>query len=180
MNPHDTEPNESEEVTQLEASEHNVEDAFAKMKEELDQVQDRYLRLGAEFENFKKRSEKERHSAIKFANERLAEDLLPVLDHLEQAIASTNASASSDAALKNVVVGVDMVLKQFREVLAKFGLKGFDALGVKFDPNLHEALLEEVSDTIEPGWVVRELQKGYMLNDRLLRPARVAVAKKPD
>lgn len=159
---------------ELQESEAKVEDAFAKMQEELGLIHDRYLRLGAEFENFKKRSERERLSAIRFANEGLLVEILPVLDNLEHALAAANSHAEGN----NVVTGVQMVLKQFRDILAKAGLSAFDSLGTAFDPNLHEALAERESDEHDAGVVVEEYQKGYKLNDRLVRPARVVVSKK--
>jgi molecular chaperone GrpE len=159
---------------ELQESEAKVEDAFAKMQEELGLIHDRYLRLGAEFENFKKRSERERLSAIRFANENLLVEILPVLDNLEHALAAANSHAEGN----NVVTGVQMVLKQFRDILAKAGLSAFDSLGTAFDPNLHEALAERESDEHDAGVVVEEYQKGYKLNDRLVRPARVVVSKK--
>lgn len=164
----------STDAAELNASEASVEDAFGKLQEELTQVQDRYLRLGAEFENFKKRSDREKQTSIRFANENLVSELLPVIDHLEAAIlAANNHSAES------VVLGVQLVLKQLKDVLAKSGLKEFSSLGSPFNPNLHEALAERESNEHDAGVVLEEFQKGYMLNDRLVRPARVVVSKKP-
>jgi molecular chaperone GrpE len=173
---------ENEEVStdgaDLKESEANVEDAFSKLQEELGSIHDRYLRLGAEFENFKKRSERERLTSIRFANENLLVELLPVLDHLEHAIAAATNHESESAAASNVVTGVQMVLKQFKDILAKSGLKEFTSAGTPFNPNLHEALAERESSEHDDGVVIEEFQKGYMLNDRLVRPARVVVSKK--
>lgn len=179
MNPKDASPDVSIDETpsdnpELKESEVSVEveDAFSKMQEELGLVHDRYLRLAAEFENFKKRSERERLTSIRFANESLLSELLPVLDHLEHAIAAANNHTAG-----NVVTGVQMVLKQFKDILAKHGLKEFTSLGTPFNPNLHEALAERESLEHENGVVIEEFQRGYMLNDRLVRPARVVVSK---
>lgn len=164
----------SPDTAELSESEAKVEDAFAKLQEELTQIHDRYLRLGAEFENFKKRSERERLTSIRFANENLLSELLPVLDHLEQAIVAANTHSA-----ESVVSGVQIVLKQFKDVLSKSGLKEFESKGQQFNPNLHEALAERESDEHEAGTIIEEYQKGYMLNDRLVRAARVVVSKKP-
>jgi molecular chaperone GrpE len=171
---HENEEVVSADATELKEAEAIVEDAFGKLKEELTLIHDRYLRLGAEFENYKKRSERERLTSIKFANESLLSELLPVLDHLEQAIVAAGTHSA-----ESVVSGVQMVLKQFKDVVAKSGLKEIESLGTTFNPNLHEALAERESNDHDAGVVLEEFQKGYMLNDRLVRPARVVVSKKP-
>lgn len=168
----------SAESAEAKESEVLVEDAFSKLQEELGAISDRYLRLGAEFENFKKRSERDRLSAIRFANEGLLTELLPVIDHLEHAVVAASAQASGEnLAATNIVTGVKMVLKQFKDILAKAGLKEFNSLETPFNPNMHEALAERESPDHDSGVVVEEYQKGYMLNDRLVRPARVVVSK---
>lgn len=149
-----------------------------KLSDELKETTDRLLRLGAEFENFKKISARESANSIKFANENLINSFLPVLDHLEQAVAA-GRSLDQDAA-KNLLIGVDMVLKQMIEVLQKFGVEFFSAKGKPFDPKLHEAMGEQSDDTVEPGTVITEYQRGVLLHGRLLRPARVLVAKKAE
>lgn len=178
-NPEDKKPAQSEqseaELSSESSEETKVEDPFGKLQEELAAIHDRYMRLAAEFENFKKRSERERLTSIRFANENLLTDLLPVIDHLEAAIsAATNHSA------ENIVSGVQLVLKQFKDVVAKAGLKEFSSLGLPFNPNLHEALAQRESADHEPSTVIEEFQKGYMLNDRLVRPARVVVSTKAE
>ncbi len=156
-----------------------VEDAFVKLQQDLNAAQDRYLRLGADFDNFKKREQREREISIKFANERMLTDLLPVVDNLENAVNAANNGTSDDALLKNVVTGVKMVLKQFQDTLERFGAQQFSAVGQKFDPTLHEAMQEREAEDVQPGIVVEEYQKGYLLNGRLVRPARVVIAKAP-
>jgi molecular chaperone GrpE len=178
MNPIKDEAQNEEEVStdavELKESQAHVEDALVKLQEEVALVQDRYLRLGAEFENFKKRSERERLTSLRFANESLLGELLPVVDHLEAAL-----TAASNHSAENLVSGVQMVLRQFKDILAKAGLKEVDSLGIPFNPNLHEALAERETHEHEAGVVVEEFQKGYTLHDRLVRPARVVVSKKP-
>ena len=134
---------------------------------------ERYLRQAAELDNFKKRTARERDEAIRFANEALIKDLLPVVDNLERAVAHASGGGNG----KPLVEGVEMVLKALLDVLMKHGAVQITALGQPFDPSKHEAMAQVESDTHEPNSVVDELHKGYMLRDRLLRPALVSVAK---
>jgi molecular chaperone GrpE len=164
-----------------EISEQNTEalpepTAEEKLSDELKDTKDRYLRLAAEFENYKKSSAKERINSIKFANEQLILSLLPTLDNLEQAVAAGQKLDQEGA--KNLLVGVSMVLKQLTETLEKFGVEFYSARGQTFDPTRHEAVSEEVRDDMPAGMVVTEFQRGYFLNGRLLRAARVSVSKK--
>ena len=145
-------------------------------KQEAKENYDRYLRQIAEIENYKKRNARERDDAIRFANEMLLKDLLPIIDNLERAV---NHAASGENG-KTLVEGVEMVLKGFIDTLAKFGVSQIDAVGQPFDPSKHEAIAQVVSDVNEPNSVVEELHKGYMFRDRLLRAALVSVAKPPE
>jgi len=150
---------------QLEAKEQEAKDNY-----------DRYVRQVAEAENFKKRNARERDEAIRFANEALLRDLLPVIDNLERAIAHTAGSSHGSS----LVEGVEMVLKGFVDVLSKFGVCQISAVGQPFDPAKHEAMAQVESDQHEPNVVIDELHKGYMFRDRLLRPTLVSVAKTPE
>ncbi|HWP24402.1 MAG TPA: nucleotide exchange factor GrpE [Candidatus Binatia bacterium] len=134
---------------------------------------DRFLRQAAELENFKKRALRERDELARFANESLIKDLLPVVDNLERAIAHAAGGGNG----KPLVEGVEMVLKGLLDVLAKHGVTQISAAGQSFDPAKHEAMAQVESAAHEPNTVVEELHKGYMLHDRLLRPALVSVAK---
>jgi molecular chaperone GrpE len=134
---------------------------------------DRFLRQAAELENFKKRALRERDEFVRFANEALIKDLLPVVDNLERAIAHASGGGNG----KPLVEGVEMVLKGLLDVLAKHGVTQLSAAGQSFDPAKHEAMAQVESADHEPNTVVEELHKGYMLHDRLLRPALVSVAK---
>jgi len=134
---------------------------------------DRYVRQVAETENFKKRNLRERDDAIRFANEALVKDLLPIIDNLERAIAHAAEGENG----KPLVEGVEMVLKGFLDILNKFGVSQIIAIGQPFDPSKHEAMAQVASDNHEPNTVVAELHKGYMFRDRLLRAALVTVAK---
>lgn len=163
--------NENPEVEQ---ADEQLQESEQHVNEEIKALQDRFLRLGAEFENFKKRAERDRQVLVRFSNESLLRDLLPVIDHLEQALLAANVGVD-DA----IVAGVKMVLKQFEDVLGRHGVKSFHALGEPFDPSKHEAMAEQEDATVPVGQVIQEFQKGYLLHDRLVRPARVVVAKNP-
>jgi molecular chaperone GrpE len=151
-----------------------LEESFKRARETSDRLKDthdRLLRTAAEFDNFKKRSAKEKEDVQRFGIERLLKDFLPVMDNLERAL---DHAEQHDP--RQVIEGVRLVQKLFETTLAKHGVLGFSALGKPFDPGLHEALMQQESD--EPaGTVVSEMAKGYKLNDRLVRPAAVVVSK---
>jgi len=139
-------------------------------------LQDKILYLQADFENYKKLKVKEKQDLLKFGNEVLIKDMLPVVDNLQMAL--DHSAMTED--FKAIYEGVKITLSEFLKVFEKAGVTRIDAVGKRFDPNLHEALFQEENDEQEPDTVVSELQKGYMLNGRLLRPSRVSVSKKPD
>ena len=134
------------------------------------EVDDRLLRLAADFENYKKRAARERDEYVTFANERLIKELLPVLDDLERALQA--AAEHEEAKLEE---GVELVHRSLASLLARNGVKEIATVG-KFDPHVHEALLSQPSDA-EQGSVIDVMQKGYTLGDRVVRPARVVVAE---
>ena len=143
----------------------------------VDELRDQLLRTVADMDNLRKRSAREKQDAIRFANEGLLEKLVPVLDNFEMAmLATASAEGSSADSLKT---GVNMILSQFKNVLSEAGLEAIDAAGKPFDPNLHEAVSQQESNTVPEGQVLQQLRRGYKLKDRLLRPATVVVAKKP-
>lgn len=155
---------------------------LAKLREQLEATKkearenyDRYLRQVAELENFKKRANREKDEAIRFANEALVKDLLPVVDNLERAVAHAKDGGNG----RPLVEGVEMVLRGFFDTLAKHGVVTISAVGQPFDPEKHEAMAQVESATYDPNTVVEEYHKGYILRDRLLRPALVSVAKTP-
>ncbi|MCX7965983.1 MAG: nucleotide exchange factor GrpE [Syntrophorhabdaceae bacterium] len=145
-------------------------------EETIKSLQERLLYLQADFENFKKLKNKEKQDLLKFSNEVLIKELLPVIDNLERAL--DHSSKTGD--YKSIHDGVTLVLNEFLRVLERAGLSRVEAIGKKFDPNLHEAFYQEEREDVEPDTVVSELQKGYMLNGRLIRPAMVTVSKKPE
>jgi molecular chaperone GrpE len=158
-------------VAQLSAM---LEDSMSRARETQERLKDtheRLLRVAAEFDNFKKRAIKEREDAQKFGIERLLKDFLPVADNLERAL-----DHAEEHDLRQVIEGVKLVQKLLETALARHGVTGFSALGQPFDPNLHEALMQQESDA-PAGTVVSEMSRGYKLNERLVRPAAVVVAR---
>lgn len=142
-----------------------------------DENWERLLRTTADFDNFKKRAAREKQEAIKYANEGLLQKLVPVLEHLDMALAAPQTTGPE--ASQSLRVGVSMTFQQFKSVLAEAGLEELDALGKPFDPNLHEAVSQQETPDAPEGQVVQQLRKGYKFRDRLLRPASVVVAKQP-
>lgn len=146
-------------------------------KEEANPLEDfknKYLRALADLENYKKRAALEKDEIFKFSNENLIRELLPALDSFAKAIDLSRTGPSDD-----VIKGIALVKKQIEDALAKFGVEQVKAIGEKYDPNFHEAIMMKDSDG-EPGRVIAEMQKGYILNGRLLRPAMVIVSKKKE
>ena len=141
---------------------------------EAEENYDRLLRVSAEFENYKKRTAREMADFKKYANQSLLRELLPVIDNLDLAIkAAAEASDNTDACLLD---GVELTRKEILKVFENFHVEPIDALGKPFDPNFHEAVMREESDEHPENTVVNELQKGYLMHDRLLRPSMVVVA----
>jgi molecular chaperone GrpE len=142
-----------------------------------DENWDRLLRTSADFDNFKKRAAREKQEAVKYANEGLLQKLVPVLDSLDMAL--TAAQTTGPDASQSLQAGVGLVCQQLKAVLAEAGLEEVNAVGSRFDPNLHEALSQQETQEVPEGHVVQQARKGYRLRDRLLRPASVVVAKQP-
>ncbi len=145
-------------------------------EKELGELRQRLLYQQADFENFKKLKAKEKQETLKFGNETLVKELLPVIDNLERAIVHGGKSEDS----KGIVEGVELTLNSFLRVLEKFGVTQVQALDKEFDPNVHEAVAQEPRKDKTAGTVVTELQKGYIMDGRLLRPSMVTVAKHPE
>lgn len=152
-------------------------EALEQTQKEAKQLQERVVRTTADFENFKKRQTRERSEAVKFANEGLLKDMLPVLDNLERAVgAAKGADEPSEGGVSALLEGVEMVLRQFHDTLGRFGIQGFSALGKPFDPSRQEAVAQKEDASVPNQTVVEEYQKGFMLHDRLVRPAMVVVS----
>jgi molecular chaperone GrpE len=147
-----------------------------KARAEARESRDRFLRVAADFENFKKRNERERQDYLKFANERLVRELLPLTDNLSRAL---EAARKSDEA-PGITSGLDLVVQDLGRVFKRFGVEPIDAVGRPFDPSVHEALQQIETEEVPPGVVVNEVQRGYTLHGRVLRPALVTVATAPE
>jgi molecular chaperone GrpE len=154
----------------------SLEDELAASRAEAEKNWDLYLRQRAELENFRKRSQREKEDLGRFANENLLRDLLPVLDNLERALDHARKEGETG---KGLLEGVEMTLGQFQKLLEKFGVSAVDAMGEPFNPAWHEAMGQLESTAHAPNTVIQEMQKGYVLNERLLRPALVLIAKAP-
>ncbi len=158
------------------ASESISEDSLSpeqQAQEELQIYQDKYVRLAAEFENYKKRAQRDQSDSVRYANESLLKNLLPTIDNLERAIKSGKDAGTTGPLLE----GVELTHKQILETVGKLGVRQVSSAGEIFDPSIHQAVAQVESDTAEANTVVEEFQKGYFLHDRILRPAMVTVAK---
>ena len=174
----DFEPNSRSEDDQPSTDERQSGDTSMEVitnEEEVKALNDKYLRLAAEFENYKRRNQREQRETARYANENLLRDLLPILDNLERAIESGKGGAGNHGLLQ----GVELTLKQFIETIGRFGVRQIDSTGTPFDPSCHQAVSRIESDEQETNTVVQEFQRGYWLHDRLLRAAMVAVAMRP-
>jgi molecular chaperone GrpE len=160
---------EEKEETQIDL----LKERLAKSEEQAKELEDRLLRLAAEFDNYKKRMAKEFSYLIKNANENLILQLLDTLDNFQRALDSAKTSDDYDSFHK----GVELIYTHMKEILTKEGLKEIEALGKPFDPNFHEAVTQAESDKYGEGIIMDEISKGYMLNDRLLRASKVVVSK---
>lgn len=142
-----------------------------------DEHWERLLRITADLENFKKRAAREKQEAIKFANENLVENLIPILDNFDMAIAA--AQSSTEQSAQSLQTGIAMIYQQLKNALTQAGLEEISAAGQKFDPNWHEAVSQQETTEVPEDQVLQQLRKGYKLRDRLVRPATVIVAKQP-
>jgi len=149
-----------------------AEDETEGLQVDLDRFRDLALRSQADFENYKKRSAREKEEAIKYANSSLLEKLVSIVDNFELGL----EAARGEGEKSPIFAGMNMVLKQLMDFLAESGLQPIDAVGQKFDPNLHEAIAHEASDDVPEGRVVRQTRRGYRMKDRLLRPSSVVVS----
>lgn len=151
-------------------------DATNRLEEKLQETNERLLRVAADFENYRKRIEREKGEYLKYANERLLRDLLTVVDNLYRALTSSEASGDSQA----IVDGIRLVYQDILKVLDKFGVKPMVTTQKVFDPMYHEALQTAETEEAEPGTILQEVQRGYMMHDRVLRAAMVVVAASPE
>lgn len=141
-----------------------------------DEYFDRLLRLQADFDNYKKRLEKDKIEFIKFANEEILSEILKIIDDFERAVEAGKTKHDFETLYK----GIEMIHKDFKEFLKQKGIKEINASGKRFNPNEHEAMMLEETDKHPEDHIIEEFQKGYTFNGRVIRPAKVKVAKKPD
>jgi len=152
-----------------------AEDPMAGLQADLDRFRDLALRSQADFENYKRRSAREKEEAIKYANSSLLERLVGILDNFELGL----AAAKEQGAKSPIYTGMVLVQKQLNDLLAENGVQPIEAEGATFDPNLHEGIAHESSSEVSEGTVIRQTRRGYRLKDRLLRPAKVVVSSGP-
>jgi molecular chaperone GrpE len=155
----------------------DVEKQLAEAKEEVTDLKDKMLRLAADYENYKKRNERERATAMKYAGEQIFREFLPVVDNLERAVSQGVVGENdSEKKLAGLLEGVELTLEGLYRSLDKFEVKPFDSKGKPFDPNKQEAMTMEPSESVPENHVVQEYEKGYFYKDRLLRAAKVTVS----
>ena len=153
---------------------------FAKLESELEKLRNEVLYAQAETQNVRRRLEKEKADASTYAATGFARDMLSVSDNLGRALAAIPAELREDERIKILLTGIEMTAKELDSVFQRNGIARIEAIGQKLDPNRHQAMVELPSSEAEPGTVIQEMQAGYMIKDRLLRPALVGVAKAPD
>ena len=161
-------------------SEQNLKEDYAALLQEVEDYKDKLLRLGADFENYKKRMEREQAAKMKYAGEPVLKEMLHVIDNLERAMAQ-GATEGSDTEhyLTSLLEGVELTHKRLLASLEKFEVKPIESTGQPFDPNIQEAMTMEASDTVPANHVISEFEKGYYYKDRLLRAAKVIVSSGP-
>ena len=150
------------------------------LRDEIEQLRDEKLRLLADMENLRKRSDRDRMNSIRYGNINFARDILSLGDNLSRALDAIPKDAEKTETITNLINGLRMVQREFTSILEKHGIKKIEALNQRFDHNFHQAMIEIESEEVEEGIVIQEIQSGYNMHDRLLRPSMVGVAKKPN
>ena len=150
------------------------------LRDEIEQLRDEKLRLLADMENLRKRSDRDRMDSIRYGNINFARDILSLGDNLSRALDAIPKDAEKTETITNLINGLRMVQREFISILEKHGIKKIEALNQRFDHNFHQAMMEIESEEVEEGIVIQEIQSGYNMHDRLLRPSMVGVAKKPN
>ncbi len=154
----------------------SMREALEKKEAECRELQDKYVRAVAEMDNFRKRMNREMNESVKFANEKILGDLLTVVDNMERAITHTREKKDFDS----LIDGLELTMKEFKGVFERYGVQTVESVGHVFDPSKHHAVAMIESDTHGENVIVEEFRKGYLLNDRVLRPSLVSVAKKKE
>lgn len=173
----DVESNEGSNGAPEETSE-NGQDRLAQLEKELEDVRQHVLYAQAETHNVRRRLEQEKQNAATYAATGFARDMLSVKDNLERALAAVPGELRADDRMKGLVAGIEATGRELESVFQRNGITRIEAMGLPLDPNRHQAMVEIPDDEAEPGTIVQEMQPGYMIKDRLLRPALVGVAKK--
>jgi len=155
-----------------------IDEEIDRLREELIQTQDKHLRLQADFDNFRRRAQKERQELLQYGHENLVKDLLSTVDNLDRAIEHTQQSDGGD--LESLLQGVELLQRELHAILERHAVTEIQAMGGQFDPALHEAMAQVPDASVPPNTVIDVLQKGYQLRGRLLRPTRVVVAREPE
>jgi molecular chaperone GrpE len=155
-------------------------DHVAELERQLEDAKNKALYAAAETQNVRRRLETELQQATSYAAAQFARDMLAIKDHVERALAAVNEELRSDKVASQFLAGIEATARELESVFAKHGISRIKSVGEKLDPNRHQAMMEIPTDQAQPGTIVEEMQPGYMLKDRLLRPALVGVAKKPD
>lgn len=167
----DTQSTENTENVQNDSEENQEENEIQQLKDELKEQEEKYLRLYAEFENYKRRIQKENQTLKTYQAQGVLTDILPTIDNIERAL----QIEGDDESFKSLQKGVQMVYESLLRALEENGLEKIEALGQQFDPNFHQAVMQDNDDSYESGEVTQELQTGYKLKDRVLRPSMVKV-----
>ena len=155
-------------------------DRFAELEKALEDANNKALYAAAETQNVRRRLEAEKAQAAAFAAAGFARDMLAIKDHLERALVAVSDELRADQTAANFLAGIEATARDLEAAFARHGITRIDSIGETFDPHKHQAMMEIPTDQTKPGTIVEEMQSGYLLKDRLLRPALVGVAKKPD
>ena len=154
-------------------------DRVAELEQQLEEANSKALYAAAEIQNVRRRLESEKQQAANYATTNFARDMLAIKDHLERALNAVTDELRGDKVASNFLAGIESTARELEQVFTRHGVSRIDAVGQPLDPHRHQAMMEVPSDEAEPGTIVQEMQPGYMLKDRLLRPALVGVARKP-
>lgn len=154
-------------------------DRLSELEKELEEVRQHVLYAQAETQNVRRRLEQEKVNAANYAASAFARDMLSVKDNLERALSAIPGDLREDERMKGLVTGIEATGRELESVFQRHGISRIEAMGKKLDPHLHQAMIELPDDKVEPGTIVQEMQAGYQIKDRLLRPALVGVARKP-
>jgi len=155
-------------------------DHVAELEAQLEEANQRALYAAAEIQNVRRRLEQEKQQASAYAQQGFAKDILAIKDHLERALIAVTDELRDDTVASQFLAGIESTARELESVFARHGISRIKSVGEPLDPHRHQAMMEIPTDQAEPGTIVEEMQAGYMLKDRLLRPALVGVAKKPD